>query len=193
MPAALADKKARARKRRFRREDWLARSLDVLAREGESWLHIDHLAHRLGVTKGSFYWHFRDRADFVRQLATYWEQVFTQRAGEQIAEPNADPREKLAMLAKMIIEGDLGRYDIVMRAWAAHETEVAKAVKRVDAYRIRVVRSLFSAMGFEGEALETRTRIFMTFFGFEHGLAIKESKKKKLAALEGRLAFFTRR
>ncbi len=52
---------------RFSRVDWLARAMDVLSREGGARLRINDLCQELGVTKGSFYAHFEDRADFVRQ------------------------------------------------------------------------------------------------------------------------------
>lgn len=193
MPPVPSTAGAQARRHRFRREDWLARALELLAREGESTLHIDRLAHGLGVTKGSFYWHFRDRADFVRQLATYWEQAYTRVVDEEIARRDVGPRRRLAELARLITERDLGRYDVVMRAWAVHEAEVAAVVQRADGYRMKVVRSLFSAIGFTGEALETRTRVFVTFFSFELGLSSSESRRRRLAALESRIEFFTRR
>lgn len=191
MPSLRRTARAQATQRRLRREEWLARALDLLAREGESSLHIDRLAQGLGVTKGSFYWHFRDRADFVRQLAAHWEQAYTRVVGEKIGGADVAPRERLTSLAMTITEADLGRYDIVMRALAAHEVAVAAVVKRVDAYRMRIVRSLFSALGFKGEALETRTRVFVALFSFEHALFPRESKKRRLANLESRLGFFT--
>ena len=54
---------ARAAKKRTKlsRDDWLASSMDALLLEGVEGIHIEPLAKRLGVTKGSFYWHFKDR------------------------------------------------------------------------------------------------------------------------------------
>ena len=57
---------------RFSRTDWLARAMDVLSRKGGARLRINDLCQELGVTKGSFYAHFEDRADFVRQFVAYW-------------------------------------------------------------------------------------------------------------------------
>ena len=53
---------------RLSREEWLARALEVLGKNGAGQLAVESLARQLGVTKGSFYWHFRDRADVFRQL-----------------------------------------------------------------------------------------------------------------------------
>ena len=53
------------RKARLTREAWLAKALDILAENPEH-LRIDELAERLDVSKGSFYWHFKNRSEFVR-------------------------------------------------------------------------------------------------------------------------------
>ena len=63
---------------RLSKEEWLARALEVLGKKGAGELTIESLARRLGVTKGSFYWHFKDRADFFRQLIEFWDENFTQ-------------------------------------------------------------------------------------------------------------------
>jgi AcrR family transcriptional regulator len=57
--------------KRLSREEWLSRALQVLSREGKAKLKIESLTKNLGVTKGSFYWHFKGRAEFVRSLADY--------------------------------------------------------------------------------------------------------------------------
>ena len=66
------------RKRRLSDEDWLALALEVLSREGEADLRIDRLCQGLGVTKGSFYAHFENRADFVGRLVAYWAEESTE-------------------------------------------------------------------------------------------------------------------
>lgn len=57
------------------REDWIASGLERLERIGHSGLSVEGAARDLGVTKGSFYWHFRDRQDWCMALLAYWEHV----------------------------------------------------------------------------------------------------------------------
>ena len=61
--------------RRMSREEWLAHALDALEKEGGGALTIDKLSRRLGVSRGSFYWHFKDRTDFIRQLVDHWSMI----------------------------------------------------------------------------------------------------------------------
>ena len=65
------------KKTRLSREAWLAEALEALA-EDPAHLRVDQLAQRLGVSKGSFYWHFENREAFVCALAQYWRDADTQ-------------------------------------------------------------------------------------------------------------------
>ena len=56
------------------RENWIDGAIDVLAREGLSGLRIEVLAKRYGVTKGSFYWHFKDRQDLLTAMLSHWKE-----------------------------------------------------------------------------------------------------------------------
>jgi AcrR family transcriptional regulator len=73
------------RRERLPREQWLSAALEVVARRGGAKLRIRDLVQRLGVSTGSFYWHFRDRDDFVTSLVDYWGREFTSRVAEQVA------------------------------------------------------------------------------------------------------------
>ena len=54
------------------RDAWLAAATDAIADGGFGDARILTLAQRLGVTRGSFYWHFRDHDDFIRSLLERW-------------------------------------------------------------------------------------------------------------------------
>jgi AcrR family transcriptional regulator len=114
----MSTAKSPAKSKRLSRDDFLSRALEVLSREGESELRIDRLVSALGVTKGSFYWHFEDRAEFVRSLAEYWERWSTDRAVEELGDVEGDPKAVLRMLHELVNREDLARYDLVMRSWA---------------------------------------------------------------------------
>ena len=81
---------------RLSKEEWLARALEVLGKKGAGELTIESLARHLGVTKGSFYWHFRDRADFFRQLIEYWGQTIHPDGDRQNFNPGQPSRRAAA-------------------------------------------------------------------------------------------------
>ncbi len=168
---------------RLSREDWLSRALDYLAHEGRDKLTIDNLVRALGVTKGSFYWHFRDRKDFFDQLLRFWDDRFTQSVIETVMVQDDAPDVRLWKIMEMVCSQNITRYEIVIRGWAAHEPEIEGFVRKVDRARNKIVRGLFEQLGFTGVALEMRARSFVTYLSMELGMTWRQTKKQRLACL----------
>jgi AcrR family transcriptional regulator len=177
---------------RLTRERWLSAALEIVARKGGAKLRVRDLVQNLGVSTGSFYWHFRSRDDFVAKLVDYWGREFTSRVAEHMANVEGDPRKRLLLMMEYLLEQDSARYDVAVRAWAAQEPAVARRVRRVDQLRLRVVRSLFKEMGFSGKELEMRTSTFVVFHSLELGFLVQASKKDRRRHLRARHAFFTK-
>jgi AcrR family transcriptional regulator len=179
-------------KPKLTRKKWLEFSLDLLIREGNAKLRIDTLVQSLGVTKGSFYWHFKDRDDFILKLVEHWTLVSTQKVVEHMKQVQGSADERLFELTKYIINNDLTRYDIAIRAWALMEPQIAYLVRKVDKQRLGFIRDLFSEMGFEGKELEMRSRTLVTFHAMEHGLLTKNTQIHQIDMMRMRHAMFTR-
>ncbi len=177
---------------RLSREKWLERALKIVAAKGGARLRVETLVAAMGVTKGSFYWHFRNRDDFVHQLIQFWDDHYTRNVIDMLAGHNVDARQRLFALMKMVYEQNLNALDIPFRSWAAQEPKVAAMVAKVDRVRLDAVRSLFKEMRFKGKELEVRTRAFVTFVSLEPAIFDRLSKKERLAQLKARHAFFTR-
>jgi AcrR family transcriptional regulator len=182
----------RRNRKRLTREEWLRRALDVISRKPHGKLRIHELVKDLGVTRGSFYWHFKGREDFVRSVAEYWSSWSTDSAIDAIGAVGGNATERLRALMKFVCDSELASYDIAMRTWAAQEPSVAKVVAEVDRNRYAFVRSLFEEIGFEGEELEIRTRVFAVANSLDDGFYPKPSKEERLRRLDGIHEFFTK-
>src|SRR5678815_1670145 len=77
--------------------DWEQAALDVIAEQGVSAVTVESLARQLGVTKGSFYWHFPTREALLKAALERWENQDTDTVFARV-EPIADPRERLCEL-----------------------------------------------------------------------------------------------
>ena len=176
---------------RFHKEAWLSAALNVLAEEGQAKLRIDKLAGELGVTKGSFYHHFKDRDDFVHSLLDYWSRIFTDNVIAQAGALEGSPEDRLLHVMLMIEREGLDRYDIAFRSWAAQDPSVAKGIRKVDLARYRFIRSLFAEMGFEGIELEDRLRIWLVFQSAQHTVYLPKKSQNGEDAVVRRHAFFT--
>lgn len=178
--------------KRLSRDKWLSKALDVLS-EDPTHLRIDQIAHQLGVSKGSFYWHFENREDFVQALAEYWEQVDTQIVADVVAEHGGTPEERLYVLMKFIAENRPARYDLAVRAWSRIEPSIVPIVREVDAIRLNVAHGLFEEMGFSEPELTVRARAFVICHSFDQAFTIEQNRDEALEQLDARYAFFARR
>ena len=172
-------------------EAWLQQALDTLA-EDPAHLRIDELATRLGVSKGSFYWHFRNREDFVHRLASYWRDQYTLVVIGAVSSADGSPEERLRLLLTQILAERYARYDLAVRAWARLEPGILPVIREVDELRIKTLRRLFREMGFRGTELEMRTHIFVVYHSFEEALSVELKRKKARDQIDAQLAFFTR-
>jgi AcrR family transcriptional regulator len=178
---------------RFSKDEWLARALEVLGKKGAGELTIESLARHLGVTKGSFYWHFRGRADFFQQLIEYWDEHFTQTVIAEISGQGGPPEERLLELMRLVLTKRLDRFEMPIRAWVQQNPALAPLVRSVDRHRIRFVGSLFLEMGFDEDEADMRTRIFLTYMITQRFLLPPSAGSKQLTDLRKRAAFFTHR
>lgn len=175
--------------RRLTPTDWLEHALDTLLSEGIAGVRVEPLARALGVTTGSFYWHFKNREDFCRQLLTYWELEKAVATPEQLVVKSADARDRYLHLVQLVVRENHNRYDRAMRAWAGSDELAAAAVARVDRRRLETARGLFLEMGFDPEEADLRSRIsYYALVGENNVLVdISDSARAELATLKHRL------
>lgn len=150
---------------RLSQQDWVNAGLDALANEGFGALKADVLAKHLGVSRGSFYWHFKDVAAFQQAVLSAWEQRATADIINFVDRKGGDGREKLHRLAQTVFSGD-GLQERQIRAWAAQQQTAAAAQERVDLRRIAYVTELLRASGHDGKTSHMRARfLYLTLVG----------------------------
>jgi AcrR family transcriptional regulator len=147
--------------------DWEAAALDALAENGLAGVAIEPLARRLGVTKGSFYWHFADREALLAAALARWETSNTERVIDAV-EDVRDPRERLARLIGRGLAG--GRSDRIHIALAtAKHPMVRDALARVTHRRLVYLESCYGALGQSPrEARQSALLAYATYVGLIH-------------------------
>ncbi len=146
--------------------DWLIEAFRVLTDKGFGGLTIDELTTRLGVTKGSFYHHFRDYEGFKIALLDFYEQEGTLQI-IRLAEESVSPQAKLQRLFDIVTREDLP-LEVPIRVWAHSDGLVREYQARVDARRVDYIRGLCQQIGRdEGRALFIAQLVYAVLIGGE--------------------------
>ena len=169
------------------RSQWLSAGLEALRKGGVGAVRVERLAGAVGVTKGSFYHHFRDRGALLDALLEYWSREMTDAEFERVRGKRGLPA-RLEALAEDVLEKGMGRYDPAIRAWARHERRVAAAVGQVDRRRVRALTAFFAEGGFAAAEARTRARLFYTFLLGEPQVRVPAREPGELARMVRMLA-----
>jgi AcrR family transcriptional regulator len=155
-----APKTPSAEEARLTRRDWIAVAIRKLAQDSVAALRIDELADELGVTKGSFYWHFRSREDLLDAVLESWRSLMVTRVKELIGPASTAPAERLRNLLRIALashpDGPGGPFELTLRDWARRDARVARLVREVDAERIAFLEELYCAAGLDA----ARARVY---------------------------------
>lgn len=143
------------RKRRLTRDDWAEAALDAIAGGGLEAVAVEPIAAKLGATKGSFYWHFKNRDALVEAALLLWEQRRTDAVIEFLGrEP--DPAQRLRMLIEVAYEQGPGdRVEIALLSKPNNRVAV-RTMKRVAERRIGYVADQLEALGWDPEEARFR-------------------------------------
>ncbi len=163
-----------AKTQRLGPHDWLVEALETLGREGVVGVNVENIARSMGVTKGGFYWHFKDIQELLDRLLEHWEMELTDKIDAHLSHLHGKPAEQLLALLEFIAENETNRYDTSMRTWALHDERVATVVRRVDQKRLAYVRDLFRKMGFPAEQARMRSRMSYYYVVGEHTTLAEE-------------------
>lgn len=149
---------------RLTKSDWIEHGLAVLASEGPNALKIGALAEQLDVSRGSFYWHFEDLADFRSELLQSWQESSTDRIIRDLEVRRGEP-DRLKRLMRGAFRGSRN-LDRAIRSWAAEDRGVAAVVASVDARRVAGLVKLLVEAGVIGECAVARaTFLYWAYLG----------------------------
>ena len=154
----------RVARERLDRDVWASAALDVMGERGVAGLAIEPLARSLGTTKGSFYWHFRDREDLVQAALERWENQETDAVIAMLG-PLADGRSRLRELltAIFLTHADAPDRSVGLAADLGHPA-VQEVLARVTRRRIDYVAEQLVAAGIDAE--ESRHRAVLAYTSY---------------------------
>ena len=174
----MTEKVKKAKKTpRLGRVEWIDAAFKTLTESGITSIHIEALAKRLGVTKGSFYWHFKDRTELLNAVLEKWRDQYVIAKIEHLG---GDSKKRLVNLLDVVprkhgSKHTGGSMELAMRSWARYDDNAAQAVAEVDTLRVDYVRKLLIEMGIDEKEAEARAFIIYSYvmcqgiFSFDKG------------------------
>jgi AcrR family transcriptional regulator len=167
---------------RLSADDWVRAALDVMVDEGIGGVKIQRLCDRLGVTKGSFYWHFADLDTFLSEVARRWAEDGAQLPGS-LDGAGDDPEARLLLAMKLFADPRNRNLARAMRDWAQHDDRARAAIHQADEAMFEQVKAALVHRGFDDDEAEVRAKIlYYSGVGYAHvgTLGRKDSAERQL-------------
>ena len=170
-------RKAKSKASRLAREDWLDGARAALIDGGVAAVRVEKLAARMGVTTGSFYWHFPDRDALLAALLDDWTSRNTASLAEAAEDKSQSAERRFAAIVDIWVNerGYSPAYDSAVRDWARVSKTVAATVKRIDKKRIALLKDVFLGLGYANDRAEVRARILYYHQVGYYALGLRET------------------
>jgi AcrR family transcriptional regulator len=150
---------------KLKKQDWTVLALKVLAESGIETVRVEPLAKLMNVTKGSFYWHFKNREELFDDMLQEWEIRETDNIIKQVEAAEGDANTKLLNLMEIVAQDDC-QLERAMRIWAANDEKAQQSLVRIDKRRLDYLEDLFLELGFSTDEAKARARLnYYTWIG----------------------------
>ena len=150
------------------REDWARAALGAIGEGGVKAVAVERLAKTLGASRGSFYWHFRDRADLIDAALELWARENTAELVPEL-DAIADPVKRLRTLLRSVYEQPVDAVELTLSA-AGDDPAVAPVFARVTRQRIDFLHRIFTDLGLPPSQAAARAWLAYAFYIGHHQL-----------------------
>jgi AcrR family transcriptional regulator len=145
--------------------DWLDQGIRTLAQDGFTALKAEPLAKAMGVSRGSFYWHFADVEAFHAEILKYWREIAAERIIDDV-EDAAGKDNALELLLHRVF-GERRALENAVRRWAVVDPAAKAAVRAIDRRRLAYVERLLLDSGTSREVARARAQVlYWAYLGF---------------------------
>ncbi len=166
------------------RENWIDFALQRLTEEGIDKVTITGLARELSVTKGSFYWHFKDRDDLLQAMLVRWEESGSKFVFGEVERVGGDAVRRLKHLSDIVIRryGDQLNLELALRDWGRKDLKIANILRQEDEKRIDYISGLFVEIYGDVKVAEAKAWLLFSLFVGEIiiGAPMKEQSRENM-------------
>ena len=173
------------------KDDWLKAAMELLRTRGIGGVRVLPLAKQLGVSRGSFYWHFEDREDLLRCMLEWWDREMTDSVIQFANASRGSAQRRLMAVAEDVVRSQRNRYETAIRTWAEGDKRAAKTLRRVVHKRLDYINSLFREAGFTPAEARARGDLLAVYIMSEDSILADETVETRLRLLRRQIRLLT--
>ena len=171
-------KPPKAPRKNLSREVWVSAARRTLEKRGISEVKIEHLARKLHVTRGSFYFHFASLNDLHEELLNEWRRANCHPFEELAERPHESGLQMFTDIVHIWVDEDpfSPALDLATRDWSRTSPALAREVKLNDSLRMDLLTKAFQRMGYLEDESIVRARITYFHQIGQYALSFKEAR-----------------
>ena len=163
------------------RKDWIDFALQKLSKEGIDKVTIAALARDLKVTKGSFYWHFKDREDLLKAMLVRWEETGSEVVFSEVKRVGGDAKRRLKHMSDIIFKryGDQLNFELALREWGRKDPKIRHIIAQEDERRMDYMRGLFAEIYADPKIAEAKAWLLFSLYVGETTITAPVKKQNR--------------
>ena len=160
-----------AAERQLSADDWITAGLEVLVEGGVTAVRILPISKRLGVTRGSFYWHFTSREALLGGLLDAWEAKNTAAVVQAATAPGTLIDRYIALSRLWLGWSDFDPpLDMAVREWSRRDPAVLEKLRAADEQRVAALTEMIEPEGHDPVMARCRARaLYRIQMGWHEG------------------------
>jgi AcrR family transcriptional regulator len=162
---------------------WIEAAQQALGAGGPEAVRVEALAASLGVSKGGFYWHFKDRQGLLDEMLDSWEKAMVEDVIASVESTPAAARAKLQQLFELASTVDFA-VELALRDWARRDRDVAERLRRIDTRRMDYLRLLFGQLCADEDDVEARSMLAFSLFIGSYFINVKHGDRTRSQVLQ---------
>ena len=176
-------------------ESWLEAAYEALLESGVDTVRILPLSKKLGLSRTSFYWYFKDREELLSALVARWREKNTGNVIKQSEAYAESVSEAMLNVFDCWLDKSLfdSRLEFAVRSWALQSAEILTEVQKADQLRLDALRKMLIRFGHKESSADVRARtIYLVQIGYI-SMQPKEDLRERMKRMRDYVDIFTGR
>lgn len=173
------------------KEDWIKLGYQLFTQQGEKGIVVETMAKKLKCNKSSFYWHFKTKKDFIRQLVNVWVEQDTAMIMATVQKFELPTEQFEALITSAFQKDNNLDFIFFLKRYALKHTAIQTIIDQVDQERLAFTAALFEKLGNPKEGVERQARLFYKYLiGYHEMIRYKKQEQNFVEEIKKELRLF---